>query len=97
MNISTAKAIVLNNLKISEGSFYYYFNKLRFPRRSLSDLLKSYDKMNYYISIAPYELDSNRLPDLLIIITPLMKKNYQRYGQFTSFDLTFNLIKDPHP
>ena len=48
-------------------------------------------------SIAPYELDSNRLPDLLIIITPLMKKNYQRYGQFTSFDLTFNMIKDPHP
>ena len=97
MNISTAKAIVLNNLKISEGSFYYYFNKLRFPRRSLSELLKSYDKMNYYISISPYELDSNRLPDLLIIITPLMKKNYQRYGQFTSFDLTFNMIKDPHP
>ena len=53
--------------------------------------------MNYYISITPYELDANRLPDLLIIITPLMKKNYQRYGQFTSFDLTFNLIKDPHP
>jgi len=53
--------------------------------------------MNYYISIAPYELDSSRLPDLLIIITPLMKKNYERYGQFTAFDLTFNLIKDAHP
>lgn len=55
--------------------------------------------MNHYVSISPYELGSNKLPDLLIIITPLMRKNFEKYGrdQFTSFDFTFNLIKDAHP
>lgn len=35
-------------------------------------------------------------PDLLIMISPLMKQNYELFGahQFAAMDTTFNLIKE---
>ena len=34
------------------------------------------------------------LPNILVIITPMMKKNFKKFGQVVGFDLTFSLIKE---
>lgn len=33
------------------------------------------------------------LPDLMIVVTPLMKDNYKRFGHWISFDFTFKLVQ----
>jgi hypothetical protein len=60
----------------------------------MSDLLKTYEQLHYEVSVLPYELHIKTLPQLLII-TPLMKANFLRYGrnQFCSFDLTHTLFR----
>ena len=34
----------------------------------------------------------NYEPDLTIIISELMKQNYKRFGQWTTFDFTYNIV-----
>ena len=36
----------------------------------------------------------NELPDLMIIVTPLMKENFKRFGHWVSFDYTFKLVQE---
>lgn len=33
------------------------------------------------------------LPALMIIVTPKMKENFVRYGNWVGFDFTFNLVQ----
>ena len=38
----------------------------------------------------------NELPALMIIVTPKMKDNFEKYGNWIGFDFTFNLIQENH-
>ena len=47
----------------------------------------------YEVLTDPYEHGMNRLPDLMIVITPAMKENFKLYGQWLGFDFTYNIIQ----
>lgn len=36
------------------------------------------------------------LPELMIVVTPKMKENFHRYGNWVGFDFTFNLVQESH-
>jgi hypothetical protein len=42
----------------------------------------------------PYYYGINELPDLMIAVSPLMKENFRRFGDWMGFDFTFNLIQE---
>ena len=42
----------------------------------------------------PYYYGMNELPDLMVIVTPLMKDNFKLFGHWVGFDLTYNIIQD---
>ncbi len=42
----------------------------------------------------PYEYGMDKLPNIMIIVSPLMKENFQRFGDWMGFDLTYNLIQE---
>ena len=35
----------------------------------------------------------NELPDLIIIVSPQMKENFQLYGDWMGFDFTYNIVQ----
>jgi hypothetical protein len=47
----------------------------------------------YDVQSDPYYHGMNEIPDLLVIATPLMKDNFNNFGQWMGFDFTFNLIQ----
>jgi hypothetical protein len=59
----------------------------------LLDLIKEFERRDYDISIEPFPLEVNALPDIFIIITPEMKSLFKLYGQVVSYDLTYNIIQ----
>lgn len=52
------------------------------------------DEKKYDIHSDPYYFGMNELPDLMIVVTPLMKENYKKFGDWMGFDFTFNLIQE---
>jgi len=98
MDPKAFKSLAMKDLHMSENSFYYYNRKREQQHLTLEELLTHYDLLNYHISTDPFERNFESLPELLMIISPLMMRNYELYGagQFCAFDLTFHLIRDRH-
>jgi len=44
----------------------------------------------------PYYENMNELPELMLIVTPKMKENFEKYGNWVGFDFTFNLVQENH-
>jgi hypothetical protein len=42
----------------------------------------------------PFYYGMNELPDLMIAVSPLMRENYKRFGDWMGFDFTFNLVQE---
>ena len=36
----------------------------------------------------------NELPDLMVIVSPLMKENFRHFGHWMGFDFTYNIIQE---
>ena len=49
---------------------------------------------DYEISYHPQPLNDNPFPSILLISNDEMKRNFERFGKCTSFDLTFSLINE---
>ena len=54
------------------------------------------DELNQHneIRYAPFPLPGNSIPDIFLVATPKMIENFDKFGQFCSFDITYNLIKE---
>lgn len=50
--------------------------------------------MDYNIYIDPYDKSFQGLPSLIVVISPLMKRNYEKYGDKIGIDATYKLVKD---
>jgi hypothetical protein len=50
--------------------------------------------MEYEIQSEPFEFEMNELPDILVLVHPLMKEKFQRYGNCVGFDTTYHTIKE---
>ena len=94
VSITTAKQIICNKYRIKHDCFYYLFRKVKNRKITFSELTNMLNGKNYDIQSDPYYYDMNELPDLLVVVTPLMKENYKLYGHWVGFDLTFNLIQE---
>lgn len=42
----------------------------------------------------PYPLEDNQIPNQFISASPQMIEDFQKYGDFCSFDITYNLVKE---
>ena len=38
----------------------------------------------------------NELPALMLVVTPKMKENFEKFGDWVGFDFTFNMIQEKH-
>jgi hypothetical protein len=52
------------------------------------------NEKQYEIHSDSYYFGMNELPDLMIVVTPLMKENFGKFGDWMGFDFTFNLIQE---
>lgn len=89
---SSAKKIVMNNFGIKEAKFYYLFNQIRNPTETLKDTIKRLVKEGYEIVTEPYEIKKDEEYSFIIAVSPLMKSHFEKYGQWTSLDFTYNMV-----
>jgi hypothetical protein len=52
------------------------------------------EEKEYDVQSDPYYYGMNELPNLMIVITPLMKENFKKFGEWMGFDFTFNIIQE---
>jgi hypothetical protein len=38
--------------------------------------------------------NNDKCPQVLVAVSPNMRKNYEKYGEMVSFDITYNLLKN---
>jgi hypothetical protein len=95
LTAQAAKSIVMEKFKISENRFYYLYRKIKEKKTTFQDLVLYLESIGCEIrsNLADGEIKSDSLPELMIVVTPQMKKNYHKYGEFVGFDFTFNLIQ----
>ena len=88
----------MQDLRISEASFYYHYKKYQRHSITLKQLFDHYDQKNFHLATDPFEVVPSQEPELLVVVSPLMRKNYAKYGasQFMAFDMTFNLFRQSH-
>ena len=79
---------------MSTSQFYYFFNKIKNPKLSYPALIQHLDSMKFEIQSDPFIPGSLQPPDLFILISPRMKEMFQKYGHVSSFDMTFNIVKE---
>lgn len=92
MEASSAKKIVMKKFGIKEAKFYYLFNQIRNPSESLQETMKRLVKEGYEIVTEPYEVKKDEEYDFIIAVSPLMKSHFEKYGQWTSLDFTYNMV-----
>jgi hypothetical protein len=44
----------------------------------------------------PFSESMDELPELMIVVSPKMKRNFEKYGNWVGFDFTFNLVQENH-
>jgi hypothetical protein len=87
----------MSRYKIPSSVFYYYFKKEKTFNLGLRNFISKMEKDDHYTFLDPFPLQENKIPSIFLIITKEMKMAYERYGQFVSFDFTYNLIKERGP
>ena len=49
------------------------------------------------MAIEPFDRDSSMLPEMLLVVSPSMKRMFKKYGSVVSLDFTYKLVRDIHP
>ena len=91
---ATAKSMVCDKYRISKSTFYYLYRKVQQKKISYSKLTELLDVKKCEIHSDPFEYGMEKLPDLMLIVSPLMKQNFLKFGDWMGFDLTYHLIQE---
>jgi hypothetical protein len=94
MSLSTAKELICRKYRIAESSFYYLFKKIKNKKITYLQLMDLMMEKKYEVQSDPFHYGMNELPDLMLVVTPLMKENFSLYGHWMGFDFTYNIIQD---
>jgi hypothetical protein len=94
MSAAAAKYHICLKYRISHRCFYYLFEKVKNKKSTFVALTEFLDERKYEIHSDPYYFGMNELPDLMIVVSPLMKENFRKFGDWMGFDFTFNLIQE---
>jgi hypothetical protein len=93
-SISTAKMHICQKYRINQSSFYYLFKKIRNRKISYIELIDELMEKKFDVQSDPFFYGMNELPNLIIIVTPLMRENAITFGQWMGFDMTYNLVQE---
>lgn len=91
-----AKKLVIDQFRISESQFYYTFRKICNQKISYRSLVENLNLMDCDIRSDPFSENMNELPELMMVVTPKMKENFHKYGNWVGFDFTFNMVQENH-
>jgi hypothetical protein len=89
--IKTKKLLTKSKFLINNRRFYYLLNKT-FVQQTLLNYLEALETADYAVrvEIGPHEDQ----PNMLLIISPISKVNYLKYGDSVYFDVTYNLVRE---
>ena len=96
MTTHSLMQITTQKFGINADKFYYHNRKLWFENAQFKDIVKDLDYNNNETRLVPFPLDDGELPDIFLTATPQMMANFKIFGdgQFVTFDVTYNLIKE---
>lgn len=89
------KNIIVRKYQISLATFYRYYSEAKELSSNFSQFVNNLEEKDFegYCwkeNASPDEVP----PDLLLLTTPHMKENFQKYGETVGFDLTYNIIRE---
>ena len=93
-SIATARTLVCEKYRITKSTFYYLYRKIQQKKITYSKLTALLNEKKCDIHSDPYEYGMDHLPNLMIIVSPLMKENFLKFGDWMGFDLTYHLIQE---
>ena len=91
--LNILKQIVVKKYNIHPSTFYNIHKKIWQKNITFQMYIDELAKKNE-VRAFPFPLPSDSIPDIFVVSTPKMVKNFEKFGQFCSFDITYNLIKE---
>lgn len=86
----------MDQFRINQSQFYYIFRKVCNQKISYKSMVDSLNLMDCDIRSDPFSENMDELPELMVVVTPKMKQNFHKYGNWVGFDFTFNLVQENH-
>lgn len=94
---STLKRVICPQYAISEKQFYYILARSRGRSLEAEELVENLEKEGFEVFISEEIRGKGQPPEIMVVANEEMRRQFKKYGNSVSFDLTFNLIKNQHP